>query len=291
MTAPAPPATTPTTDAQPPAPQPLSRVEAITRLKALAAERETLTEYDRRVTDLRELSANYDKWQALLFSRVRLELHYMLRALVWVLVILIAVILLDTAVRRYFDSLPPERSRLRNLRVLLIAMVQTTGCLLILIVIFGKPADIYTFLGLIGAGLAVALKDFILGFIGWFFLMADRDPRRRLGGDSRHRGRSCRGRPAAHGAAGERQLDGLRPSHRAPRVVLQRLRRLRLLLNCTTHGQWLWDEIRIPVLSLDSGDTKFEPARPPINSWKKSIACCRKRRRTPRTLQGRGGAP
>ena len=145
VTAQAPPATTPTTHAQPPAPQPLSRVEAITPRKALAAERETLTEYDRRVTDLRELSANYDKWQALLFSRVRLELHYMLRALVWVLVILIAVILLDTAVRRYFDSLPPERSRLRNLRVLLIAMVQTTGCLLILIVIFGKPADLTPF--------------------------------------------------------------------------------------------------------------------------------------------------
>jgi small-conductance mechanosensitive channel len=40
-----------------------------------------------------------------------------------------------------------------------------------LVVIFGPPGQLGTFLGLAGAGLTVALKDFIVGFVGWFVLM------------------------------------------------------------------------------------------------------------------------
>jgi small-conductance mechanosensitive channel len=42
---------------------------------------------------------------------------------------------------------------------------------LILLVIFGPPSQLGTFLGLAGAGLTVALKDFIVSFVGWFVLM------------------------------------------------------------------------------------------------------------------------
>jgi len=242
------------------APPQLSRAEAIAQLKALAAERLELTEYDRRITDLRELAANYDKWQALLFSRVRLELHYMLRALVLVLIILIAVIVVDAAVRRYFDSLPPERSRLRNLRVLLIALVQAAGCLLILIVIFGKPAQLYTFLGLIGAGLAVALKDFILGFIGWFFLMGRTGIRV---GDW----------VEIQGVAGEVVEVGLLrtvlletgnwtdPGHPTGRRVsfFNTFAVSGYYFNYTTHGQWMWDEIRIPLSPSTAATLSSDP--------------------------------
>jgi hypothetical protein len=38
-------------------------------------------------------------------------------------------------------------------------------------VIFGPLNQLATFLGLAGAGLTVALKDFIVGFLGWFVLM------------------------------------------------------------------------------------------------------------------------
>jgi small-conductance mechanosensitive channel len=41
----------------------------------------------------------------------------------------------------------------------------------VLLVIFGIPSQLGTFLGLAGAGLTVALKDFIVGFLGWFVLM------------------------------------------------------------------------------------------------------------------------
>jgi small-conductance mechanosensitive channel len=41
----------------------------------------------------------------------------------------------------------------------------------ILFVIFGMPSQTTTILGLAGAGLTVAMKDFIVAFFGWFVLM------------------------------------------------------------------------------------------------------------------------
>jgi small-conductance mechanosensitive channel len=49
--------------------------------------------------------------------------------------------------------------------------VQIVAVLFILLVIFGPPTQLGTILGLAGAGLTVALKDFIVGFLGWFVLM------------------------------------------------------------------------------------------------------------------------
>jgi small-conductance mechanosensitive channel len=49
--------------------------------------------------------------------------------------------------------------------------LQVIAVVLILLVIFGMPTQLGTFLGLAGAGLTVALKDFIIGFLGWFVLM------------------------------------------------------------------------------------------------------------------------
>ena len=49
--------------------------------------------------------------------------------------------------------------------------LQVLAVVFILLVIFGPPPNLGTFLGLAGAGLTVALKDFIVGFIGWFVLM------------------------------------------------------------------------------------------------------------------------
>jgi small-conductance mechanosensitive channel len=49
--------------------------------------------------------------------------------------------------------------------------LQLIGILLILLVLIGVPGQIGTMLGIVGAGLTVALKDFIVAFIGWFVLM------------------------------------------------------------------------------------------------------------------------
>ena len=49
--------------------------------------------------------------------------------------------------------------------------MQALGVLIALFVVFGVPSQTPTILGLAGAGLTVALKDFIVGFFGWFVLM------------------------------------------------------------------------------------------------------------------------
>src|SRR5204862_7465109 len=79
---------------------------------------------------------------------------------------------------RYLHSFPTRRSsdlmhrrQLETLRTLMRVTLQIIGVLLTLLVIFGRPSQLGTFLGLAGAGLTVALKDFIIGFFGWFALM------------------------------------------------------------------------------------------------------------------------
>jgi small-conductance mechanosensitive channel len=57
------------------------------------------------------------------------------------------------------------------MRTLTRVSVQVCAVLFILLVIFGPPSQLGTILGLAGAGLTVALKDFIIGFLGWFVLM------------------------------------------------------------------------------------------------------------------------
>ncbi len=49
--------------------------------------------------------------------------------------------------------------------------VQIVMLLLILLVVFGAPGQTTTIIGLAGAGLTVALKDFIVAFFGWFVLL------------------------------------------------------------------------------------------------------------------------
>src|SRR5919197_5435275 len=60
---------------------------------------------------------------------------------------------------------------LRSFRFVARFAVQVVALGLILLVIFGAPNQASTLLGLAGAGLTVALKDFIVAFFGWFILM------------------------------------------------------------------------------------------------------------------------
>src|SRR5258707_2711623 len=64
-----------------------------------------------------------------------------------------------------------DQRQVQTLKATARLTVQVVAVLLILLVIFGPPSQLGTFLGLAGAGLTVALKDFIVGFLGWFVLM------------------------------------------------------------------------------------------------------------------------
>src|SRR5260370_37255797 len=64
-----------------------------------------------------------------------------------------------------------DRRQVETLRTVTRVSLQVFAVLLILLVIFGPPSQLGTFLGLAGAVLTVALKDFIVGYLGRFVLM------------------------------------------------------------------------------------------------------------------------
>jgi len=64
-----------------------------------------------------------------------------------------------------------DRRQLATLRSVIGVALQVVAIVLILFMLVGVPGQIATVIGIVGAGLTVALKDFIVAFIGWFVLM------------------------------------------------------------------------------------------------------------------------
>jgi small-conductance mechanosensitive channel len=119
-----------------------------------------------------------------------------------------------------------------------------------LLIIFGPPNNLSTALGLAGAGLTVALKDFILSFCGWFVLMGRNGIR--VGDWVEING--VRGEVAEIGLLRTILLETgnwTDPGHPTGRQVafLNSFAVEGYYFNFTTSGQWLWDEtqFRIPT--------------------------------------------
>ena len=144
---------------------------AITSLRHFSEDQKALSELDKRIQDEQELAENYGNWAALVQTHQGIALHGLMQSVLWILVIVLLVYLIGRIIDQYFTELAPEKVRLATLRVVVRFAVQAVGVLLILFVIFGAPSQTPTILGLAGAGLTVALKDFIVAFFGWFVLM------------------------------------------------------------------------------------------------------------------------
>jgi small-conductance mechanosensitive channel len=149
-----------------------SRDQAVIKaLRGLSAHRKNLSDLDKRIQDHQDLSDVYGNWMGVIQARQQATLHGILQAALLILLVILGVYLVDLAVDRFFTGLIPDRRRLRTLRVVVRFAVQASGVLLVLFVVFGMPKQISTIVGLAGAGLTVALKDFIVAFFGWFALM------------------------------------------------------------------------------------------------------------------------
>ena len=148
-------------------------VSAITaRLRALASNRESITQYERRIHDLEGLADTYNKWDTLVRAQERTVTRRILRVFAFIVLIVVVTILIGRLLHRLLTSRTLlDRRRQQTLQFVLSFSVQLIGALLILIVIFGTPRQIPTVIGLATAGLTVVLKDFIVAFFGWFILM------------------------------------------------------------------------------------------------------------------------
>jgi small-conductance mechanosensitive channel len=223
---------------------------AISSLHRLSVDQKDLADLNKRIQAHQEIGAAYSSWSDLVRSRERAAIHGMIRSALLIALILLGVYLAGLLVDRLFDDHSPEHARLRTLRTVVRFAAQAVGVLLILFVIFGAPNQMPTILGLAGAGLTVAMKDFIVGFFGWFVLMG-------------RNGLRVGDWVEINGVVGEVvEINLLRTvlletgnwadtGHPTGRKVafVNSFAIEGHFFNFSTSGQWLWDEIEIMVPS------------------------------------------
>lgn len=231
----------------------------------IAEDQKTLAALDKRAETEKELAGVYGQW----IDFVRGEQYRVLNKAFVGLIIILGIALIMLFFSSWLDSLlgqtKMDRRQLQSLRTVTRVSLQFVALLLILLVIIGPPGQLGTFLGLAGAGLTVALKDFIVGFIGWFVLMGKNGIRL---GDW----------VEINGVSGE--VEQIGPFH----TVLMETgnwtdsshptgRRVSFMnsfaieghyFNFSTTGQWLWDELQVV---LPSGQDPY----PVINAIQKTV--------------------
>jgi small-conductance mechanosensitive channel len=162
--------------------QPASRVSAadksredsaslLQRTEQIAANQKILTVLDKRIETHKELATAYDQWINFVHNAQLRVIHRMLIGSLIILIIALLGLYANSWMESVAGRVSTDRRQTQFLRTVSRVFLQFLAALLILLVIFGPPGQLGTFLGLAGAGLTVALKDFIVGFIGWFVLM------------------------------------------------------------------------------------------------------------------------
>lgn len=139
--------------------------------KSIAADQKILTQLDKRITDQRKLSHIYREWILLAELDSRNLAHGILLDALIVILVLIALILLDGWLQRLLERPTLDRRQVETLRSLTRVSLRVVGFLIILLIVIGIPSQFATTIGIVGAGLTVALKDFIVAFFGWLVLM------------------------------------------------------------------------------------------------------------------------
>ncbi len=139
--------------------------------KDRAVQQKKLAAFDKRIDDEKELANLYANWIGVVAAQQRTVLNKALRGSAIILAIALVGLFFDEWIARLLVRTSLDRRQVETLRGVTRVSLQVAGVLFILLVIFGPPPNLGTFLGLAGAGLTVALKDFIVGFVGWFVLM------------------------------------------------------------------------------------------------------------------------
>ncbi len=143
----------------------------IQTLKQFADDQRRVTTIGRRIQDQEGLSQVYASWGALVDGYARTALHRVLEGLLSITLVLLATFVAIRLVDHLYEGMAREQERVGTLRTVVKFAVQVVGGLVILFIVIGVPGQATTILGLAGAGLTVAMKDFIVAFFGWFVLM------------------------------------------------------------------------------------------------------------------------
>ena len=139
--------------------------------RRIVADQKVLTLLDERISIRKDVLGLYGKWRDVLSTRMLRTLHAALIDMTVVIGILLGLLFLDRWLESLFGRTKLDRRQVATLRTVTRVALQIVAIVAIALVLVGVPGQIGTFLGIVGAGLTVALKDFIVGFIGWLVLM------------------------------------------------------------------------------------------------------------------------
>ncbi|MBS0366205.1 MAG: mechanosensitive ion channel [Proteobacteria bacterium] len=219
---------------------------ALTR--KITAQERRLTARDQRIDARRRLVSTYDQWLQVLRAHTRALLHQALLAAGIIIGALLLLLFVDGWIGRLLERTHVDRRQLGTLRSVISVVLQVVAVLLILLMLIGVPGQLGTILGLAGAGLTVALKDFIVAFMGWFTLMG-------------RNGMRVGDWVEINGVSGEvvelglfqtvlletgNWADAGHPTGR--HVTFTNSFAIEgHYFNFSTTGQWLWDEVRVVV--------------------------------------------
>jgi len=221
---------------------------ALDSLKQYTRDQKNLADRGKRLQDEQELHDVYTNWIALVDQKETGALHNLIESTLWILLVVLAVYIASRLVERLFTGVTAENKRIDTLRTVVKFGVQAVGVIVIAFIIFGMPTQTTTVLGLAGAGLTVAMKDFIVAFFGWFILMGKNGIRV---GDW----------VEINGVGGEVVEVGLLKtvlletgnwtdsSHPTGRRVsfVNSFAIEGHYFNFTTSGQWMWDELEVLI--------------------------------------------
>jgi small-conductance mechanosensitive channel len=213
--------------------------------KQLALGQQGLTSLSKRISDIAQLAAAYYHWGEVARAQRRQAIRSVLLGVFWIALTIVFLHYLRLWLDRLGARFVTDPRLQASLRTIVSTAVDLVGLVAVILLLFGPPSQIATALGLIGAGLTVALKDFVVGFAGWFILMGRNGIRV---GDWVEID-EIRGEVAEIGLfrtvlleTGNWTESG-HPTGR--RVSLSNSFAIEgHFFNFTTSGQWLWDEIK-----------------------------------------------
>ena len=218
------------------------------RTKSIAADQAILTLVNRRIADQNQLAHVYDEWAAVAALQSQKLAHAMLLDALIVMGVLILLLLLDGWLQHLLDRPKLDRRQVETLRSITRMSLRVVAALIILLIVVGMPSQFATTIGIVGAGLTVALKDFIVAFFGWLVLMGRNGIR--LGDWVEINGVS--GEVTELGMFHTVLLetgnwsDSGHPTGR--RVTFTNSFAIEgHYFNFSTSGQWLWDELQVVV--------------------------------------------
>ena len=256
----------------------------LNQTKQITANQKVLTLLDQQAADQRQLASVFQQWAGTVSIQEHALAHKLLLNAVIVLMIPLALLLLDKWAQHLLDNPKLDRRQAETLRSMIRVTLRVLAAVIILLILIGMPSQFGTMIGIIGAGLTVALKDFIVAFFGWLVLMGRNGIRigdwveiNGVGGEVTELG-------MFHTVLLEtgNWSDAGHPTGR--RVTFTNSFAIEgHYFNFSTSGQWLWDELHIVVpagqdpypivdaISKQVAEATAESARLAEQEWQRAI--------------------